>query len=179
MNALDVGCRAALAVVFVLALASKIRGRGSFEELVRALAGFGFPAPLVNAPTAALVILCEALAAASLIAWPAVGYLAAAALLVGFTGGIASVLARGATVHCRCFGATDTPVGVAHLVRNAMLLGLAAAGGCARLFELSASPPAMLAVVAAAGALAGFLVSRLDDLLFILGFSSGRRPHRS
>jgi len=67
MSALDVGCRAALVVVFVLAVASKIRGRRSFDEFVRALGGFGFPAPLVGAPMAALVILCEALAVVSLI----------------------------------------------------------------------------------------------------------------
>jgi len=179
MSALDVGCRAALVVVFVLAVASKIRGRRSFDEFVRALGGFGFPAPLVGAPMAALVILCEALAVASLIAWPVVGYPAAAALLVGFTAVIAAVLARGATVRCRCFGATDAPVGAAHLVRNTVLLGLAAAGGCARLFDSSASAPATLAVVATAGALAGFLASRLDDLLFVFGSDSSRRQRRT
>lgn len=173
MSAFDVGCRAALTVVFALAMTSKLRGRRAFDQLVRALADFGVPAPLVGAPMAALVILGEAIAVAALVAWPMVGYGVAAALLLGFAAGIAAVLARGATVRCRCFGASDAPLGAAHLVRNLVLIGLAAVGGAAHLFATASASPT-LAVSAIAGALAGWLVSRLDDLRFVFGAAPPR-----
>lgn len=168
IHSLDIACRAALVVVFVLAAASKLSSRRAFDDFVHALAGFGFPVPLASARTAAVVILGELAAVASLIAWPPAGYLIAAVLLAGFAAGIVAVLARGATVHCRCFGASDTPIGAAHLARNGFLLAVAAAGEGARVLELGGSPPDALVVAALAGMLAGLLAARLDDLLFLL-----------
>jgi hypothetical protein len=56
--------------------------------------------------------------------WPAV---AAAALLLIFTGLIARLLAQGKHPPCACFGAWSAkPLGIGHLVRNALLLAAAA-----------------------------------------------------
>ena len=55
-------------------------------------------------------------------------------LLVVFLAGIASVLARDLDVSCGCFGKMDVicrgDLGVCHILRNAVMLGLAGVLGC-------------------------------------------------
>jgi hypothetical protein len=79
----------------------------------------------VHGPVVAVVPWIE-LAVGSLTAfrvavpWPAV---AATALLVIFTGLIARLLAQGEHPPCACFGAWSAkPLGIGHLVRNALLI---------------------------------------------------------
>jgi hypothetical protein len=148
--------RTALLVVLVTAAASKSTGFASFRE---SLPGFGLPA---LRSLALAVVTAEAAAALLLVIAPRAGFLAAAALLAGFTLVLGRPLRRGQPVACRCFGASDAPVGVRHLVRNALLL-LVAVGG------LSGPTPA---APTAAGAVAGLALSTLairwDDLLFLV-----------
>ena len=62
----------------------------------------------------------------TLIAAPRLGAGLALGLLVAFTGFLATVLARGSTEPCACFGQVrDRPVSGAHLLRNLALAGLA------------------------------------------------------
>ena len=116
--------RLVLAAVFIVAAVAKLAdlagSRRSLEQL-------GAPAPLV--PALAVVLpLVELLVAVALIpvatAWAAA--LAAVALLLAFTGGVATALARGVEADCHCFGRVSSrPVGPGTLARNLLLLALA------------------------------------------------------
>nr|WP_087887329.1 MauE/DoxX family redox-associated membrane protein [Streptomyces alboflavus] len=124
--------------------------------------------PALVRPVAVTVIAGEA-AVCVLLAAPArgattAGLLVAAALLAAFTVGIAAALRRGVTAPCRCFGASSTPLGTLHLVRNTVLCALALAGALAAPTAESA-PPGGALVAGGAGLVAGALVTQLDHLL--------------
>ncbi|WP_405656475.1 MauE/DoxX family redox-associated membrane protein [Streptomyces sp. RK9] len=124
--------------------------------------------PALVRPVALTVIAGEA-AVCVLLAVPArgattAGLLVAAALLTAFTVGIAAALRRGATAPCRCFGASSTPLGTPHLVRNAVLCALALAGALGAPTAADAPPGGGL-VAGVAGLVAGALVTQLDHLL--------------
>src|SRR3954470_9878378 len=114
-----------LAGVFVVA------GTGKLLDLPgsqRALRGFGVPAPLARLGGVALPIAERATAAALLFPPSATwGAAAALVLLVAFIAGIVNALARGKAPDCNCFGQLHSaPAGPGHVVRNAVLAGLAA-----------------------------------------------------
>jgi thiol-disulfide isomerase/thioredoxin len=123
--------RLVLAGVFALASVTKLADlRGSRA----AVAGFGV-AERVAAPLGTLLPLAELAIAAALLpagtAW--IGALGAAALLIVFIAAIARSMARGEAPDCHCFGQLHSePAGRRTLVRNLLLLALAAfvaAGG--------------------------------------------------
>lgn len=124
------GCRCLLLVVFTFSALGKLRGAGSFAAFRRATADLVPPARTHAAPLAAAVIGAEltiaVLLAAPMIAWVGLG--AGFVLLLAFTVTVAAALRRGSTVPCRCFGGSASPLGVRHLVRNAGLVLVAAAG---------------------------------------------------
>jgi methylamine utilization protein MauE len=90
------------------------------------------------------------------------GVAAAAALLCVFTGGITLALRRGTTARCACFGAESRPLSGRHLVRNSILL-LVAAGALAT--PAGPVPPAGALLGDAAGLLLALVLVRLDDLV--------------
>ncbi len=169
MNAVDVGCRWLLVVVLAVAALGKARGRRPFEDFIQTLGRFGFPRAWVGPPLAATVITAEGLSALLLLVAPLAGYVAALALLGGFTVGLARVWRGGEPVRCRCFGASDTPVGAAHLVRNGLLLVVLVLGVFSLRAGVGGPASVGLSVLAGAlGALAGLFVTRWDDLVFLL-----------
>lgn len=168
LSAADFFCRLLLAVVFVLAAASKARGRKSLAEFIQTLERFGFPRSWAGVPLAVSVLLAEALAALLLLAAPRVGYALALVLFTGFTAGIALALRRGEAVACRCFGASETPLGAAHLVRNGLLIAVTLSGAVSHWLGPGVPPPlGMSVIVGFVGALAGLFVTRWDDLVFL------------
>ncbi|QFY12055.1 methylamine utilization protein MauE [Nonomuraea phyllanthi] len=123
------GCRILLALVFVAAAASKLRGRRDFIEFRATVSAFGVK-PRWSSAAAGAVIACELAAAALMpvgVTAPA-GLGIGAALLIVFSLVIASALRRGTSTSCRCFGTSTRPLGARHLVRNAILLVIAGAG---------------------------------------------------
>lgn len=168
MSAVNLGCRLLLAVVFALAALGKARGRKAFEDFIQTLGNFGFPPSWAGAPLAATLILAEAASALLLLVGMAAGYALALALLGGFTLGIAWVLRRGAQVACRCFGASNTPVSAAHLVRNGLLLAITVLGAAGHGAAPGEPLPAgMSALAGTVGVLAGLFITRWDDLVFL------------
>src|SRR6185503_1951209 len=120
------------------------------------LRAFGLPAALARPSVAALLVAVEAAAAVLLVVAPAVGYALALALIAAFTAVLRRVVHSGQRVACWCFGASTTPVGVSHLVRNASLLavaGLGLAAGALADGEAGALPVRLVAL--ACGVLAG------------------------
>jgi hypothetical protein len=175
MDVLELGCRAALIVVFGLAIAGKIRGRASWHAFVQTLEAFGAPSSWPRAPAAAVIVGLEAAATALLAAAPALGYCIALGLLASFTAALGMALRRGQRAPCRCFGASERPIGPAHLARNATLLAVAVAGIGARSMT-SPGVAGLQETIAAVlvGGIAGFLITRWDDLLFL--FSAAPAP---
>jgi len=170
MSALELGCRTMLCVVLGAAAAGKLR-RPDFAAFTDALRGFGVPAALARPPLAALIVALEAAGAALLLAVPAVGYAVALGLVAAFTLALRGVVRSGRPVACRCFGASTAPVGVVHLVRNAVILAVIGLGIAAALAGGAAvALPARVAAIAS-GALAGAAIARWDDLAYLV------RPH--
>ncbi len=115
-----------LAAVFAWAAAAKLRDRdGTASEF----AAMGLPAPTaasVAVPVVELVV-AVALVLGAAVGRPSPAAFAAFALLVGFTVHLASIVRTGRPVACRCFGGASTePVSGRSLVRNGVLLTLAA-----------------------------------------------------
>ncbi|GAA2707927.1 MauE/DoxX family redox-associated membrane protein [Micromonospora olivasterospora] len=168
MRYLEVGARALLAVVFVTALAGKVSGRASYTAFVRSLRQMDAVPVSVLRPAAAATVAAEA-AVVLLLLCPArwsgtAGSALAGLLLAAFTVGVARTVRRGRRAPCRCFGASDTPLGWQHVVRNGALtaaagLGLAASVSSAEL------PLAGASLAVFAGLLLGALVVALDDLV--------------
>jgi uncharacterized membrane protein YphA (DoxX/SURF4 family) len=105
----------------MVAGASKLAAGPGWPEQA---AGLGVRGPLV-AVVPWLELVVGSLTAFRVAApWPAV---AAAVLLLVFTGLIARLLAQGKHPPCACFGAWSAkPLGWGHLVRNGLLLAAAA-----------------------------------------------------
>jgi hypothetical protein len=181
MAAVIVCCRFLLIGVFAVSAAGKLHSPAAFRSFARSLrylrlapTGWSTPLAAVTAAVevAVVVLLC-------LPATVAPGFAVAAALLVVLTAGIGWSLSRGVSAPCRCFGASRTPIGGAHLGRNGVLLLAALCGGVLVQFGQSRPQPAdvVIGVLAAAVGLLGVLF--LDDLMSLFAGPirpAGRRP---
>ncbi|MEH1166253.1 MauE/DoxX family redox-associated membrane protein [Micromonospora sp. CPCC 205539] len=170
MTYLQIGSWAVLLGVFVVALAGKIRKRAAFDEFRASIAAlrvlprrWSLPVAVAVAATEATVVVLLALPITAL-----VGVSLAVALLAAFTTGIVLALRQGQRAPCRCFGASATPLGPTHVVRNLVLMAVGSAGLLAAFVSeatTAARPhPAGVAVTLATAAVAVLLVVRLDDL---------------
>ncbi|MFC4589316.1 MauE/DoxX family redox-associated membrane protein [Sphaerisporangium corydalis] len=168
MEYVRAGCATLIALVFLASAVAKLRDLPGFRRSLPALAPVG--AGLVR-PLAMLVVALEAATPILLVTPPATsyGFALACALLIAFSAAIAVALRRGRQAPCRCFGASSTPIGPRHLVRNATLLGIAGLGWLApeRLF-----PPAGGAVAVAAGLFGAILIVSFDDIADLFARSS-------
>ncbi|GAA0240390.1 MauE/DoxX family redox-associated membrane protein [Cryptosporangium japonicum] len=170
------GLLAALVVVFGVSAVGKARSRAALRGFTASLRGWRVvPAPLVG-PVAVGVVGLEATivvgALAALVvpgaAWRplAVGTLGLAVLLLAsLSVGIALALRRGPGATCACFGATERPLTPGHLVRDVVLAGVGATGLALAFGAGDTVEPAGVALAVFAGAVAGLLVARLDDLI--------------
>lgn len=119
--------RLALAGVFGLAAGVKLAGP---QEFAFAVKGFDLLPDHLAVLATFVVPWTEALCAALLVLglWSRAAALVLAGLLVAFIAGIGSVLARGMSVECGCFGKLSPfctgPLGWCNIVQNLVLLGL-------------------------------------------------------
>ncbi|MEW2357725.1 MauE/DoxX family redox-associated membrane protein [Spirillospora sp. NPDC029432] len=160
MDYLVLACRALIGLVLLFAAVSKLPGAG-FGPFTGTLRRAPLTARFAR-PLAAAVVGAEALIPV-LLAVPATvpfGFAAAAVLLSGFAVFVATAPAGSS---CRCFGRSDTPVGLRHLVRNAGLAAVAAAGAASG--ATGTGHPAGAAVALAAGAAAALLVVHSDEII--------------
>ncbi|HUR03580.1 MAG TPA: MauE/DoxX family redox-associated membrane protein [Nonomuraea sp.] len=171
MQYVEVASRLLLLTMFTLALASKISSRRAWDEFVesiRAMAVVGDP----KAPAAAVATTAGEGAVIVLAAVPlrwagSAAFVIAAGLLGCLTIAVAMVVRRGNSVTCRCFGATQTPLGVSHVVRNVLLVVIALLGLAGSLVTGSFDP-ILSAIFGVFGAVLGLLVARWDDLVSVL-----------
>jgi len=162
---LDPLARVLLAVVFLSAVVGKVRSRQGFAEFRDSVAAIA-PRWLPIGAVSGGVVVGEA-ATVALLAAPATrlaGYALAAVLLAAFCVGIARVVHNRQTVRCQCFGAGGGALGREHLIRNGLLIAVAAAGSLDT--TTVAAPVALTAMVT--GALLGLLTTRWEDVVFLL-----------
>jgi hypothetical protein len=160
----EVMTRTALLVVFGVAAVQKGRHRASFFTFVASLRALGLGS--ASSIAAYAVVAAEAVVTLSLVVPSTVdlGYVLALALLAVFVAGIARASRSGVPVACRCFGSGSAPLGVRHLIRNALLGGLAVLGLVADDGSLGAG-----AALAAIGGLAiALILIRWDDLTYLV-----------
>jgi hypothetical protein len=86
-----------------------------------------------------------------------------------FSAGIAHALSRGRRTSCRCFGASETPMGPRHIGRN---LGLALVAVLGAMAPGHPIPFAGLALAAVTGIVLAVLVVAMDDIAVIVVRSS-------
>ncbi|GAA2235354.1 hypothetical protein GCM10010232_22600 [Streptomyces amakusaensis] len=162
-------CPILLFGVFAVALVGKARGRAAFQEFAASITALRLLPARVSRAAAVLVTAVEAAVVVLLVPSSTVlaGFALAVLLLLALTGGIVLALRRGRSAPCRCFGASVTPLGPVHVVRN-LLLAVAGAGGLTAMAAGASAgwPPhpggSLIAAVSAAVVL--LLVVRLDDL---------------
>ncbi|MEV0385475.1 MauE/DoxX family redox-associated membrane protein [Nonomuraea sp. NPDC050643] len=171
MQYVDVAGRALLITVFVLALVSKVSSRGAWSAFVRSTRAMAVIPDKLAPPAAAATAAAEAgviVLAAVPVRWTgSAAFVLATGLLGCLTVAVVLVVGRGAAVPCRCFGATETPMGAPHVIRNLILLATALLGLAGSLVSGSFDP-AFTVVVGLFGAVLGLLMARWDDLASLL-----------
>ncbi|MBE8526059.1 methylamine utilization protein MauE [Amycolatopsis sp. H6(2020)] len=176
MSYLLIACRTLLLGVFLAALAGKVRRRAAYRDFVASLRALGVLPGRLVAVTAAAVTAAEA-AIVVLLAVPGTvpaGFLLTAVLLTAFTTGIVVAVRRGTTAPCACFGASVTPLGRVHVVRNLVLLGTAGAGLAVAGAGGGGGEFAGAALAVAAAVVALVPVLRLDDLAALFSRAPAR-----
>ncbi len=157
-------------MTFAYSAATKVAGRAAYADFRGWLgSAAGVPRSLA-APAAAVTIALEAVAAAAVLvpALAPVGFAVACVLLAAFSAGVRSMIRRRVAIPCRCFGTGHRPPGPAHLVRNAILLAVAALGLV--LTAVGAGPPPLEAdavLASIAGATVALLLVNLDELVVL------------
>ncbi|GAA1739505.1 MauE/DoxX family redox-associated membrane protein [Luedemannella helvata] len=173
MDYLALAARVAIGFTFLASAVSKLHSRSARAEFATATATMlaavlpGRPAPARSTVVAGVVAVAE-LAVVPLVAVPDLaraGLALAGLLLVAFTVTIAAVLRRGTRTSCRCFGGSSTPLSGVHLVRNAVLLAVAAVGIVLGPGDLARVTVAGTTVAAVTAIVLGLLVTRLDDIV--------------
>ncbi|WP_424891604.1 MauE/DoxX family redox-associated membrane protein [Streptomyces sp. XH2] len=168
MGCLAIGIQCLIGVVFLASSAGKVTGRRAFDRFVSSVAGMQV-VPFRSARSVARTVVAAEGAVCVSLAVPVpaatvVGLAIAAALLAVFTAGIALSVRRGVRTPCRCFGASQAPLGPRHIARN-LTLTAAAVTGAAAVTAGGTATPGGVAVAVLAGLLLGGLVAALDDIL--------------
>nr|BFE60911.1 methylamine utilization protein MauE [Dactylosporangium thailandense] len=167
MGYVEVAARLLVATVFVVALAGKVGSRRAYTAFADSLRQMRVVPPRLVAPAAAGSVAAEVAVVALLLVparWAAVaGFVIAAGLLAVFAGAIALSLRTGSRAPCRCFGASTTPLGRGHIVRNAVLVAIALAGLAAAAGGSAIAVPGAI-VAGGAGLVVGIVVTAYDDI---------------
>jgi hypothetical protein len=174
VSSVDIACRGMLVMVFLASAAGKARNFGGFVAAVRQLrlVPGSWPRPVARVVVAAEVV------AAGLLLLPAPAALAGFGLVVVLAGVFAFVIEvsvrRGIRVPCPCFGAASDLLNRRQLVRNALLVVVAAVGSAGldtgRLELVEVMVSLAVAVFLAA------VVIRFDDVAELLVPRTAARP---
>ncbi|WET76448.1 hypothetical protein P3102_20190 [Amycolatopsis sp. QT-25] len=163
-------------LTLLVSAVSKVRGRDSYAEFVASVPAFGIPARwarlfaavTLGAEFAITVLLLPAgvlVAAGSVPGWwlGAAGLVSAAAVFGVLTAAVWRAVTRRTGAVCHCFGPARTVLAPRHIVRNALLL-LVAALGAGTLSGVDGVEPVAAVLAAAVGAVGAVAVVRFEDL---------------
>ncbi|MEU8702128.1 MauE/DoxX family redox-associated membrane protein [Streptomyces sp. NPDC048680] len=154
-------------IVFATSALGKARAPQEFAAAVRQMriAPERLTGPIVTAVPLGEAALALAVWVPAVAAW---AFAAAVGLTAVFTAVLVSVIRRGIDTACSCFGVSSAPVGPAHVIRNAALLLVVAAGFASALISDSGEafwppfPDALFSLFAAA--FASILIMATDVL---------------
>lgn len=167
MEYLTIGCRCAIAIVFITSAVTKLSGAEAFRAFKRSVRRMKVvPKPLISLAAYAVVaseIVISVLMVIPITVTAVVGFTIAAGLLCAFTYGIVSSMRRGDQTPCRCFGKSTTPLGLRHVIRNIFLIGLCVLGFVSAL-NAGTVDFAMAGIAFVAGAVVGGIITVLDDV---------------
>jgi|SRR5690606_11969094 len=157
-------CQSLIAAVYGFAALSKL-SPARFADFIRST-GALLPARWSRRRTqvGVLVLTCELAVVALSVALTAAGLILGLALSAAFAVALTRAVIRGERTTCRCFGASSTPIGPAHIVRNVLLAGVSVTGLIALQWSTSVNV-AGAAVSIAAGIIFAFIIAMLDELL--------------
>lgn len=168
MSYLIFGLRGTLFAVFVASLVSKLLSRTAFVAFARGACQVVGVDQRFAGGIAAIVVVSEAtvLAGLAMVGDGGIGFAIAVAGLVMFTAALTAAVVQDRRISCRCFGPDDAVVGGRHLVRNGVLIAV----GCVGLVAGTGEPRqgGAAAVALAAGLIAGFVLTRWDDLVYLV-----------
>jgi uncharacterized membrane protein YphA (DoxX/SURF4 family) len=161
--------RALLCLIFIVAAYAKLTSRQARADMVQAVLELLPVGRGVARSATRLGIALEIVAAILLLAPGAGNYGAvlAAVLLTSFTGVLVAGVVRGRRVQCRCFGMDGGTVGVSHIVRNIVLIGLAVAAALAPITSGSHSVHGTYVAVTI-GSVLGWVFVRWDDVAYLM-----------
>ena len=174
-------CAALIGATFAVSAFTKLRSRADFAEFASSLVRLRLASRRRARALAVVVAAAEALAALLVVPpglFRTLGLALAVMLLIPLTTVVVRAVVTRQDVACRCFGASEAPLGRAHIVRNAVLLGVAAPGLGGALAGGTATPhwaPLIIAVVA--GVVTAVPLMRIEDVLFLLGRSTTSLDH--
>ncbi|MGW4895026.1 MauE/DoxX family redox-associated membrane protein [Kitasatospora sp. NPDC004240] len=160
--------RVLLGCVFLASAAGKSRGRATFAAYLDSVAALRLLPPAL-APAAGIAVLAAECAVVALLPYgptARTGLWLALGLLTVLTLAVARTVLRGISAPCLCFGGAPVPFRRRHVVRNALLLTVAAVA-LPRPDVLPAGAATGVAVVA--GVAAAAVVVALDDLVELFG----------
>lgn len=177
MGYLALACRCLIGVVFAVSAFGKLRSGSAFRDFRSWLSGL--PVPLTRSHP---VLLATAMAAAEVtivplaaLPWTARAALVLAALVLAFfTAGTVLAVARGTEAPCQCFGASSSPLGRRHIIRNAGLCVAACVGALsAPTGESPLAATLLSTIIGLAGALVVAFLDDLVSLFTVSGSSAG------
>ncbi|MEV7008677.1 MauE/DoxX family redox-associated membrane protein [Streptosporangium sp. NPDC051022] len=119
-----------LATTFALAFFTKVRSLESFLRFEQSIGHLAVLPPRAGRPAAMAIVVCEG-ATVLLLALPVTrgfGFLLASVLLVVFIGVAVRAVRKGVIAECRCFGRKGSIMSTAMIIRNAIMIALAATG---------------------------------------------------
>jgi hypothetical protein len=170
MGYIDLAMRAAIGIVFAVACTSKLRSRIAFERFTRSLEVLKLPSAAKPRLIAPVVVAAEVATVVSLAAPVAVaiGFTLALTLLLAFAFSIVRAVTGGVQVPCQCFGSDGATLAGRHVLRNVLLVVLAAIGLAAQLSGTASGASVAGGLVAAlAGAALGYMFIRWDDIAYL------------
>ncbi|MFI6586828.1 MauE/DoxX family redox-associated membrane protein [Embleya sp. NPDC050493] len=167
MGYIYVGCAGLIGLVFAASAVTKLR---DFTGFVDSIPGLVPMRARSTRPIGCAVVAAETSVPVLVLLPPTrgPGFVVAGVLLAAFTAAVGAALRRGRRSPCRCFGASDTPLGARHLVRNGVLLAASIAGLSATGLDPSADllpPLAGSAVAVVVGLVGALLIISLDDIV--------------
>ncbi|WP_241773951.1 MULTISPECIES: MauE/DoxX family redox-associated membrane protein [Micromonospora] len=125
-----IACQASIALVFGLAAASKVWRPGAFRQFRDSLPR-SLPVTTRLAPALAIAVVLAEVMVTLCVMVPALAagaFALAGILLLFFTGSILLMMRRDSREPCYCFGASPQPAGRLEMLRNLVVLAVAAAG---------------------------------------------------
>jgi Methylamine utilisation protein MauE len=172
----------AIACVLAVAIIGKVRSKAAFGEFAASVAQLRV-VPLPYSRLVAGGVLTLEVTGLALLLVPGetvFGLGVGAITLLAFSLVVALEVLSGTHVPCRCFGADDAVLSVRHLVRDISLTllalgGLALWAGGVRL-PSDISPRSFTPVIA--GIVLGFLITRTDDIVYLVRTPATELPAR-